>query len=120
MDEPLVSQFQEPQLRLLHQVATSCTGCGACCRLTPLPPFAAGECEQHEIPSEWLLPIHERVAMGQQFELLPCVWFDREQQACQHYDQRPTACREFELGGPACVSARWRVFTDDSSSHSID
>ncbi|MBL8856044.1 MAG: YkgJ family cysteine cluster protein [Planctomycetaceae bacterium] len=109
----------QPHAFPLLQMPT-CAGCGACCQLTPIPPFAPGECEQREVPSEWLGPIHARVTGGQQFELTPCVWFDTVQQTCQHYDYRPGACREFELGGAACVSARWRILTAESTRDSVE
>lgn len=101
----------DSRLRVWLEPAGSCADCGACCLLTPLPPFAPGECEQREIPREWLRAVEDRVAAGEQFEALPCVWFDAQQKQCRHYEQRPAACRDFLLGGPACASARRRLLS---------
>jgi Fe-S-cluster containining protein len=103
------SQSPNPVLRLLSEPALSCRGCGACCRLTPLPPFEPGECQQRGIPAEWLVEVTKRIQAGQQFDLLPCVWYDIDQDLCRHYLERPSACREFSLAGTACMAARRRV-----------
>lgn len=84
----------------------SCEGCGACCRRTPVPPFEPGEEAFWNVP-EWMLePVLERIRREEQFELLPCVWFDSATLLCRHYDYRPQACRNFELGSPLCRLSR--------------
>ncbi|MCA9060177.1 MAG: YkgJ family cysteine cluster protein [Planctomycetaceae bacterium] len=88
-------------------IIDSCDDCGACCQRTPVPPFAPGEEAAHEIPSEWANRIAARIAVGQEFDLLPCVWFDRETRRCCCYEIRPAACRAFEVGSDLCRLSRW-------------
>ncbi|MBL8892593.1 MAG: YkgJ family cysteine cluster protein [Planctomycetaceae bacterium] len=111
MNQPRESWVNHNQLRLLVEPASSCNSCGACCRLTPVPPFAPGECQQRNVPDEWLVCVTATMARDQQFELEPCVWYDPAADACQHYEYRPTACRSFEVGSVECASARRRVAT---------
>jgi len=48
--------------------------------MTPIPPFQPGEEVARDVPDELLRPIRERIAADRQFELLPCLWLDTEQQ----------------------------------------
>ncbi|HIE97018.1 MAG TPA: YkgJ family cysteine cluster protein, partial [Fuerstia sp.] len=74
-------------------IVQSCDSCSACCMMTPIPPFQPGEEVARDVPDELLRPIRERIAADRQFELLPCLWLDTEQQRCLHYELRPEACR---------------------------
>ncbi|MEP3478740.1 MAG: YkgJ family cysteine cluster protein [Fuerstiella sp.] len=87
-------------------IIESCDGCGACCRQTPLPPFQPGEEVQRAVPELFLKPVQDRQRAGQQFELIPCVWFDQVTQLCQHYEYRPSACRNFQISSFECHAAR--------------
>lgn len=51
-------------------------------------------------------PILDRIAADQQFDDLPCVWFDGNSRRCRHYEQRPAACRRFEIGSDLCRLSR--------------
>jgi Fe-S-cluster containining protein len=95
--------------QLSLEVPTSCSGCGACCQVTPLPPFAPGEAAARGVPAEWWEAVVARETADQQFEVRPCVWYDAAAATCQHYELRPTACRDFALGGTACQQARIRL-----------
>jgi uncharacterized protein len=87
-------------------IVDSCTDCGACCMLTPVPPFEPGEEEAYDLSSDQRLLIAERVDSDEHFEKLPCVWFDPELRQCRYYDQRPDACRRFEIGSTLCRLSR--------------
>jgi Fe-S-cluster containining protein len=88
-------------------IIESCDHCSACCRRTPIPPFQPGEELALDVPPTWMLPIHERVAADQQFELLPCVWLNEQTNRCLHYDFRPQACRDFLINSDLCRLSRW-------------
>ncbi|MCA9051600.1 MAG: YkgJ family cysteine cluster protein [Planctomycetaceae bacterium] len=88
-------------------IIESCDDCGACCRLTPIPPFADGETARRSVPDELLSPIRRRIAADQQFDKLPCVWFNAETLQCRHYELRPDACRQFEINSDLCRLSRW-------------
>ncbi len=90
----------------LLPVIESCDNCGACCMATPVPPFEPGEEIAKRVPPELLNRVHERIERGQQFDRLPCVWFDSTSKRCQHYDLRPDACRDFEINGQLCRISR--------------
>ena len=90
-------------------VIDSCDDCGACCMLTPVPPFQPGEEIARDVPDELLTPIHERIAADQQFELIPCVWYEADTKKCSHYEYRPKACRDFEMGSDLCRISRWEI-----------
>ena len=84
----------------------SCDDCGACCRLTPVPPFQPGEEAVWNVPAWMLEPVQERIRRDEQFELLPCVWLDPDTLRCRHYEYRPQACRDFEIGSLLCRLSR--------------
>ncbi|MDG1897765.1 MAG: YkgJ family cysteine cluster protein [Fuerstiella sp.] len=93
-------------------IVESCDSCSACCVMTPIPPFQPGEEAVRDVPDELLKPIRERIAADQQFDLLPCVWLDTEQQRCLHYELRPEACRRFEINSDLCRLSRWETGID--------
>ena len=93
-------------------VIDSCDDCGACCIRTPVPPFEPGEEITRDVPKDLLIPIRERIAADQHFDLIPCVWYCEEGKLCRHYDYRPAACRRFEPGSDACRMSRWDVGVD--------
>ena len=74
---------------------------------TPIPPFQPGEETTLNIPDEFLLPVYERIAADQHFDLLPCVWLNSETRQCQHYELRPQACRDFQINSDLCRLSRW-------------
>ena len=74
---------------------------------TPIPPFQPGEEAALGVPEELLLPVRQRVAADQQFDLLPCVWLDPETRLCRYYDLRPQACRDFQINSDLCRLSRW-------------
>ncbi|MCA9085763.1 MAG: YkgJ family cysteine cluster protein [Planctomycetaceae bacterium] len=74
---------------------------------TPVPPFEDGEAAVRNVPNPLLEPIRDRIAADEQFELLPCVWFDQQTRQCRYYDFRPDACRRFEIGSTLCWLSRW-------------
>lgn len=88
-------------------IIKSCDHCSACCRQTPIPPFQPGEEECWEVPPDWLVPVRQRLAADQQFELLPCVWLDQSSNRCLHYEHRPQACRDFQINSDLCRLSRW-------------
>ena len=88
-------------------VIENCDHCSACCRRTPIPPFQPGEEAVWDVPAAWLVPVHERIAADQHFDLLPCVWLDQTADRCQHYDHRPQACRDFQINSDLCRLSRW-------------
>ena len=92
---------------MLLPILESCNDCGACCCHTPLPPFQPGEDIVREVPAELMELIHVRIALDQQFDLLPCVWYDAVLRNCRHYELRPTACRDFQIGSDLCRLSRW-------------
>ena len=79
---------------------------------TPVPPFQPGEEAVKDVPLELLLPVQQRIAADQHFDLLACVWFDETTKRCQHYEYRPDACRTFEVGSDPCRMSRWDVGVD--------
>ncbi|MBL8816935.1 MAG: YkgJ family cysteine cluster protein [Planctomyces sp.] len=85
----------------------SCSGCCACCRRTPIPPFEPGESIALDVPEELLEAVAARIAAGQEFDLLPCVWLDELTGLCRHYELRPKACRDFVIGSDLCRLSRW-------------
>lgn len=93
-------------------IIENCDGCGACCRLTPVPPFIPGEEVERDVPREFLQPILDRVAADQHFDRLSCVWYSQEMEQCVHYDLRPEACRKFEISSDLCRGARWDIGVD--------
>lgn len=93
-------------------VIASCDSCGACCMLTPLPPFEPGEDAMYDIPDEAARLIRKRIDPGQEFDRLPCVWFDSTALRCRFYDIRPSACRRFEINSPLCRISRWDTGVD--------
>lgn len=93
-------------------IIENCDSCGACCRLTPVPPFYPGEEAVKDVPDELLQPIRERVEADQHFDRLACVWYDSDADQCMHYDLRPDACRNFELSSDLCRGARWDIGVD--------
>ncbi len=88
-------------------IIESCDHCSACCRRTPIPPFQPGEEFVWNVPPEWLIPVEQRIAADQQFELLPCVWLDQDSDRCLHYEFRPQACRDFQINSDLCRLSRW-------------
>ncbi len=54
-----------------------------------------------------MIPIRERIAADQQFDLLSCVWLNPTTGLCRHYELRPQACRDFEIGSDLCRLSRW-------------
>ncbi|MEZ6133231.1 MAG: YkgJ family cysteine cluster protein [Planctomycetaceae bacterium] len=93
-------------------VIDDCSDCGACCRMTPIPPFQPGEEVAKEVPDALMQPVRDRIAADQQFDMLACVWFESTRDQCRHYDLRPDACRKFEVGSDLCRMARWDVGVD--------
>ena len=99
----------------------SCDGCGACCRVVPLPPFRrsldeAGEeawqrlgWDRPDLRADFLTEERRRRADGEPSFGTPCLWFDAESARCRHHDHRPRACREFEVGGVDCRDTRRRA-----------
>lgn len=73
---------------------------------TPVPPFLPGEEARYDLSKEQLQTIADRIAAEQQFDRLPCVWFDPAARRCLHYEQRPEACRNFEVGSELCRISR--------------
>ncbi len=99
--------FPDPPIPVLPApVIDDCSGCGACCMGTPVPPFEPGEEARWNLTPAQLRPIRDRIAGGQQFDRLPCVWFDSQTRRCRHYEQRPDACRRFEPGSTLCRLSR--------------
>ena len=88
-------------------VIENCDNCGACCRRTPVPPFQPGEESVWQVTSEQWQPVLDRIAADQQFDDIPCVWFDEDETRCLHYNQRPQACRDFEIGSTLCRLSRY-------------
>jgi Fe-S-cluster containining protein len=88
-------------------IIESCDDCSACCRQTPIPPFLPGEEEQWNVPTEWLMPVQQRIDADLQFEVLPCVWLDIDSNRCRHYEHRPQACRDFQINSDLCRLSRW-------------
>ena len=74
---------------------------------TPIPPFQPGEEAALGVPEELLLPVRQRVAADQHFDLLPCVWLNPETRLCRHYELRPQACRDFQISSDLCRLSRW-------------
>ena len=93
-------------------VIQDCSGCGACCRITPIPPFQPGEEVVRDVPVALMQPVRDRIAADQQFEMLCCVWFDTELLQCRHYEFRPEACRTFEVASQLCRMARLEAGVD--------
>jgi uncharacterized protein len=93
-------------------IIENCNSCGACCQLTPVPPFQPGEDIMKDVPDELMQPSRDRVAADQHFDRLACVWYDPELAQCRHYDLRPDACRKFEINSDLCHGARWDVGVD--------
>ncbi|MCA9065199.1 MAG: YkgJ family cysteine cluster protein [Planctomycetaceae bacterium] len=91
----------------LLPVIENCENCGACCLRTPIPPYQPGEEGRFEIPAERWQQITDRISADQQFDLQPCVWFNRDSRQCECYDIRPQACRDFEIGSDLCRLSRW-------------
>ncbi|MCP4784500.1 MAG: hypothetical protein GY903_14145 [Fuerstiella sp.] len=81
--------------------------------MTPIPPFQPGEEVTRDVPDDLLQQIRGRIAADQQFEVLPCLWLDTEQQRCLHYELRPEACRKFEINSDLCRLSRWETDVDD-------
>jgi len=54
-----------------------------------------------------MIPVEQRIAADQQFELLPCVWLDQNSNRCLHYEFRPRACRDFQINSDLCRLSRW-------------
>lgn len=88
-------------------VIQSCNDCAACCMRTPIPPFQPGEEAALGVPEELLLPVRQRVAADQHFDLLPCVWLNAETRLCRYYELRPQACRDFQINSDLCRLSRW-------------
>jgi Fe-S-cluster containining protein len=80
--------------------------------LTPVPPFEPGEEAVLGVPDQLLTAVTERIAADQQFEPLPCVWFNTQTRQCLHYQYRPSACRKFEIGSDLCRLSRWDMQID--------
>ena len=93
-------------------IIENCDSCGACCRLTPVPPFEPGEEAEWEVPDEFLQPIRDRVAADQHFDRVACVWYDAPHDQCKHYEVRPNACRKFEINSDLCRGARLDIGVD--------
>ena len=74
---------------------------------TPIPPFQPGEEAALGVPEELLLPVRQRVAADQHFDLLPCVWLNPETRLCRYYELRPLACRDFQISSDLCRLSRW-------------
>ena len=72
-----------------------------------MPPFQPGEEAVRAVPDDLLKLIQTRIDADQQFELLPCVWYDSQTGKCQFYDYRPQACRDFQIGSDLCRLSRW-------------
>ena len=94
-------------------IIESCVDCGACCMLTPVPPFQDGESIARDVPDELMKLINDRVAADQHLDPLPCVWFDSSLRQCRHYNLRPEACRKFETGSDLCRLSRWDMQIPD-------
>lgn len=77
-----------------------------------MPPFQPGEEAVRAVPGDLLQLIQARIDADQQFELLPCVWYDLQTRKCQYYDYRPQACRDFEIGSDLCRLSRWDEHID--------
>lgn len=88
-------------------VIENCDDCGACCMSTPVPPFAPGEDAAYALPPEALETLQQRRQVEQEFERMPCAWFDSESRRCRHYEFRPEACRRFEINSDLCRLSRW-------------
>jgi len=73
---------------------------------TPLPPFEPGEEEAYDLTPAQRQPVLDRIAADEQFDSLPCVWFDVAHRQCLYYEQRPDACRRFEIGSDLCRLSR--------------
>ena len=92
-----------------HQlpVIDNCDDCGACCMVTPVPPFQPGEETVLNVPPELMKQVSRRVEADEHFEKIPCVWFNGDTKQCRHYEYRPKACRDFEIGSDLCRLSRW-------------
>ncbi|WP_145197656.1 YkgJ family cysteine cluster protein [Thalassoglobus polymorphus] len=93
-------------------IIESCEGCGACCMQTPVPPFVVID-GQHEaklrnVPEGLIAEIMPSWEIRFNLQENPCMWFDPETLACQHYEHRPQACRDFEINCSSCHSIRDR------------
>lgn len=90
----------------------SCDGCSACCMELPrgLPPIERGDLGRlsHEAAGEYWAAVTQRSFSTRPTERLPCVWLDLESRRCRRYGERPRVCRDLKMGGPECVSFRWR------------
>jgi Fe-S-cluster containining protein len=99
----------------------SCDGCGACCRVVPLPPFlrrfdGSGDeawqrlgWERPELRAALLAAERARRGRGAPDYGSPCLWYDAASGRCRHYEHRPRACREFSVGGDDCRDSRRRA-----------
>ncbi len=99
----------------------SCDGCGACCRVVPVPPFrrsldGSGEeaweqlgWDRPDLRAALLAEERRRRTGGEPSFGTPCLWYDTEAARCRHHEIRPRACRGFEVGGVDCRDARRRA-----------
>lgn len=114
---------------LLPIVAT-CDGCSACCREQESPPGYVAMIARGV--SAWP-DIRDRIRFERMPEALKeqlrryiadllagkprsdeaCIWLDRENNRCRHYEWRPEICRNFEVGCSGCL--RWREKYGDAS-----
>lgn len=92
-------------------IPTSCDGCGACCMGQNLLPIV--------YPTSLLRERWPKKLKAESLALLrrpytfrdgecPCVWLDRANARCMHYEHRPPPCRNMAVGSGGCLRARTR------------
>lgn len=95
----------------------SCESCGLCCEGigSPIVVYASRGSRSADpalrpadLPTELLAEIDEHFSglhRGQEPQEA-CLWFDRAERRCRHYEWRPQVCRDYELGGDECLARR--------------